>query len=181
MKYAPVLLLTIFNAMAYAQPIYRCEDSSGRIAFQDRACTEMPGDSADRSGSVEQFPGAALDRTVRQDARDYEQGDWSYQQHRARRLQVKLEAPAQLLQMRALLKPSNDRKAAEHADNRRRCQSALQVAALCGGTSAGKFYCDEKGFHATSIIEVSTLPRPATSNGSAYRMQQCAQQAAKRG
>lgn len=167
MKCASALLLTIFSATVYAQPVYRCEGGSGQIVFQDRACTEQPAQAT------------TLDVAIFE-ARDYGQGGWTDEQRRQRRIQAKDEGRAETLRVRMLQKPANDRKAAEYAENHLRCQNAMRIAALCG-KFAGKFSCDEKGFRPEPVRDISA-PRPGVvDNGSAFKMDQCALQAARGG
>lgn len=179
MKSAPVLLLTVFSAMAYAEPIYRCESSSGMLSFQDRICLEQPGEG----GPNQSQPAGQVPPAVPADMAYFEAGEGglrgsTYQQRAPQRLQARLSVRAQALHMRMLLKPANDRREAQYAKNRHRCQNAMRVAALCG-KFAGRFSCDEQGFRPESIVEVS-LPKPSvTDNGSAFKMEQCAMQAMK--
>ena len=75
------------------------------------------------------------------------------------------------------LKIASDRKEVQYAENRRRCQAALQVAELCG-KFAGTFYCDEKGFQ--PIAPHLAIKPVALGRVDAYRMERCALDAAKR-
>ena len=80
------------------------------------------------------------------------------------------------LRVRENLKIANDRNEARYAENRRRCQAALQVAELCG-TYAGTFYCDEKGFQ--PIVADPAIKPVVLDNNARYKMQRCALDAAK--
>jgi hypothetical protein len=77
-----------------------------------------------------------------------------------------------------LLKASADRKAAGHAENRRRCHTAVQVAALCGTPGEG-VYCGESGFLPASPAGEVAQERPVVSNGRRYQMQLCSLQATR--
>ena len=70
---------------------------------------------------------------------------------------------------------SRDRDEARYAENRRRCQTALRVAELCG-KFAGTFFCDEKGFQPITVL----VKQARTDNGGRYKMARCALEAAKR-
>lgn len=166
MKYAAVLLLTIFSATVYAQPVYRCETGPGQIAYQDQPCAE-PAQAT--TADVAIF-----------EARDYGQGGWSDEQRRQRRIQARSEARTETMRVRMLQKPANDRKAAEYAENHLRCQNAMRIAALCG-KFAGRFSCDEKGFRPEPVRDISAPRLDVVDNGSAFKMEQCALQAAKGG
>jgi len=81
------------------------------------------------------------------------------------------------VRVRHNLRLASDRNEAQYAENRRRCQAALQVAELCG-KFAGTFYCDEKGF---KPITVDTATRPIVmDNSTRHKMERCALDAAKR-
>lgn len=54
----------------------------------------------------------------------------------------------------------------------------MQVAELCG-KFAGTFSCNEKGFRLESGMEVSAAKPTVISNGSAFKIEQCALQASK--
>lgn len=81
------------------------------------------------------------------------------------------------LRVQQNLRIASDRKEAEYAQNRRRCQAALQVAELCG-KYAGTFYCDEKGFQ--PIAADASVKPVVMDNVSRYKMERCALDAAKR-
>jgi len=88
-----------------------------------------------------------------------------------------LEQIAIGLRVEQILKLANDRKEAQYAENRRRCQAALKVAELCG-KFAGTFYCDEKGFQ--PIVPALAVKPAAQCNAAGYQMERCALDAAKR-
>ena len=72
---------------------------------------------------------------------------------------------------------ARDRDEVRYAENRRRCQTALRVAELCG-KFAGTFFCDEKGFQP---ITVQALIEPArVANRDRYKMERCALDVLKR-
>ena len=88
----------------------------------------------------------------------------------------RLERIAIGLRVQQLQRVASDRKEVQYAENRRRCQAALQVAQLCG-KFAGTFYCDEKGFQP---IAAGARAKPvAMNNGSRYTMERCALDAAR--
>lgn len=111
-------------------------------------------------------------------ASEYGQNSWNPQQTKPRRLYTKMGVRAETLRLRALQQPLADLKTANDTENHRRCQNAMQVAALCG-KFAGKFYCDEKGFRPLAITEISTRTPPVINNGNEFKMTQCALQAAR--
>lgn len=176
MKYAFVLLLMGFNAFAFAQPIYRCEERPGHIAFRDTPCTEQPvdggADPIQPGEPVIQLPAASR---VSNSMPAYWQGDWSQLQRRQPGLQAKFKADALAQRERALWQPSHDRKTAGYLENQRRCKNAMRVAALCG-KFAGKFYCDEQGFRPALLTDVNTPTSAVIKHGSQYTMEQCALQ-----
>src|SRR6476646_6657697 len=120
MKPTPLLFLLIFCAAAHAQPIYRCIDGAGRLAFQDHACAAQqvaPPPSvhvayADESGGT--------------------QGGWTNQQRWQRRRQAKVEWRAESLRVGQLRQPESDRRAASYASSNHRCMLVQQIASLCG-------------------------------------------------
>lgn len=69
---------------------------------------------------------------------------------------------------------ARDRDEVRYAANRRRCQAALHVSALCG-RYAGRFSCDEKGFQPIAP-RLATKPA-ALDNSGRYRMERCALEA----
>ncbi len=183
MKCALILLLTAFGTAAYAQPVYRCADRFGNIAYQDRSCTEpLPQTGANPARPGEAGAPMAAVMMASFDGTRYGQGGWNHwdqRQRNLRRLQSKIEGHALALRAQTQVQSLNDRKAVQYAENQRRCQNAMQVAALCG-KFAGRFYCDGKGFR-KAITQDSSLKRPVISNGyqSAFKMEQCAKQAMK--
>jgi hypothetical protein len=113
-----------------------------------------------------------------QEAPDYPQGSGyagSFDEKHAREKQ--LEQIAIGVRVQQILKVASDRHEVQYAENRRRCQAALKVAELCG-KFAGTFYCDEKGFQP---IAPDLAVKPAIlDNGSRYKMERCALDAAAR-
>ena len=88
----------------------------------------------------------------------------------------RLEQIAIGLRVKQIQRIASDRNEAQYAENRRRCQAALQVAELCG-KYAGTFYCDEKGFQP---IAADPAVKPAVlDNRSRYQMERCALDAAR--
>ena len=92
----------------------------------------------------------------------------------AQRLQANTELDASILRVRRLTQPADDRKAAVYAENRRRCEVALQSAEQCG-RFAGLFSCDETGFRPTLL---NTRPS-AASNGDRAKIERCELQVRK--
>lgn len=78
--------------------------------------------------------------------------------------------------IRELLQPEKVRKAAVYAENRLRCASAVQVAALCG-KFVGTFYCDDRGFRPAASADGGAVKPAVMSNNAKYQMQRCALQA----
>ncbi len=91
--------------------------------------------------------------------------------------QKEMEQIAIGLRVQQNLKITSDRKEAQYAQNRRRCQAALQVAELCG-KFAGTFYCDEKGFQ--PIAADASAKRVVMNSVTRHKMERCALDAAKR-
>jgi hypothetical protein len=102
--------------------------------------------------------------------------DASIASGRERRQQA--HAEARLVSMR-LLPLFGTSRAAQYADNRRRCEDRLRVEALCGRIS-GLFTCDAQGFR--PIGRSDSMARAADRNGyqRAFQVEQCAQQASAR-
>lgn len=170
MKSALVLLLA-FAPLAAADPVYRCEDSLGAIAFQGRPCKDQPSQAAGQLASARR----ASFVTTPSD----EHSDWINPELSPQRQQVTPEAHAETLRVLGLQKPWADRQAAKYAGNQRRCLNAMQIAALCG-KFAGMFSCDGKGFRANAIAGGgnSRTTGSMIDNGSTLSMEQCALQAA---
>ncbi len=74
------------------------------------------------------------------------------------------------------LRIASVRKELQYDKNRRQCQTALQVAKLCG-KYAGTFYCNEKGFQP---IAPDRVIKPALDSVAKYNMDRCAIDVAKR-
>lgn len=89
----------------------------------------------------------------------------------------RLEQVAIGLRVQTNLRIANDRREAQYAENRRRCQAALQVAETCA-RPARTFSCDEKGFK--PIPAVAATKHAAMSSGDRYKMERCALDAANR-
>jgi hypothetical protein len=95
----------------------------------------------------------------------------------AQRLRANAELDANILRVRLLTQPANDRKAAGNAENRRRCEAALRVATQCG-RSTGLFSCDETGFHPTPSGDLNAPSRSRDSERS-KTVERCEVQARK--
>lgn len=168
MKPTLVFLLLIAATAADAQPIYRCINSAGQLAFQDVPCAEPPAAAA--------RPPAAQVHVAYSDESGYTQGGWTNQQRWQRRREAKLEWRAEALRVGQLLQPASDLKAASYASSNQRCHQALQIAALCG-TASRPFSCDAKGFHYDPSAETSAPGiSGAVDHQSAFQRQQCALQ-----
>ena len=179
MKCALALLLTIYSAVVYAQTIYHCEDGRGHAAFQDSTCIKPSGaNGAHQPRLNESALPIALPAKASFEVAAYSQDGSSHPQHAQRNYQTKAEARAETLRMSALLLSLKDSRAAEYADNHRRCVDAMRVAQLCG-QFAGMFSCDEKGFHQNSIAEAGAPRITAANSGGAFKVEQCALEAAK--
>lgn len=172
MKYALVLFLTMFNTVAYAASVYRCDDGAGQVVYQDRDCGEAPVEAETNPDQPAEPLAAAAPLAIKLDA------DRDYQQRRQWRRRAKREAPAEALRLQLLLKPSDDLRQAEYAENHNRCQNAVRVAELCG-SPAGFFSCDARGFSPNSIMPVGTPKRGEIDNGALFKIEQCALQAEK--
>ena len=81
------------------------------------------------------------------------------------------------LRVQTNLRVANARREEQYAENRRRCQAALRVAAACG-RYAGTFACDERGFRPTPVD--ASAKHAVISSGDRYRMERCALDAAGR-
>lgn len=75
-----------------------------------------------------------------------------------------------------LLSAASTRRSAGYSESRRRCQNAIEVAALCG-TYAADFSCGEGGFLPAAPASDGTQARPIVSNGRRYQMRLCSLQA----
>ena len=156
----PLVLLALSAFAADAQQIHRCDDGAGRIAYQDRAC------ATERTSA----PMAA--EPVHYERSDYGKGDWTHEQSRARRLQVKLDAPNERVRVQALLRPARDRETAQQAANGRSCQDTLRVATMCGQFT-GMYACDGRGFVRRTALDAGISPSPTISNGDAFLIERC--------
>lgn len=84
---------------------------------------------------------------------------------------------AEGLQMRRLLKHSDERALGQYRENRERCEKALRIAALCG-SNARAFYCNARGF-SMNPMPVSGSAVPVSLNRrEPYDIEQCASHAA---
>jgi hypothetical protein len=91
--------------------------------------------------------------------------------------QKEREQAAVRLRLQANLTSANERREAQYAENRRRCEAALRVAALCG-KFAGTFTCDVRGFKPVAVD--AAVKHAAVNDGDRYRMERCALDAAGR-
>jgi len=105
-------------------------------------------------------------------AREREPGTFSEQHAREKQR----EGNAIGARMQQNLQAASDRDEVRYADNRRRCQAALEVAELCG-KFAGTFYCNERGFQ--PMVPEATA-RPALNSSARHKMERCALDAADR-
>jgi len=124
-----------------------------------------------------QAPGDRGSAATAIEAPGYGQGDRDDPQQALARLQANARLSAETARVRLLQEPRGARKASQDTENRRRCESALQVAALCG-TFAGRFYCDETGFRSTASAN-STSELPIVENGARNDMRRCELQVRK--
>ena len=84
---------------------------------------------------------------------------------------------AEGLQMRRLLKHSDERVLGQYRENRERCEKALRIAALCG-SNARAFHCNARGFSMHSMpISGSAFP-VVLNRQESYDIEQCASHAA---
>lgn len=81
------------------------------------------------------------------------------------------------LRVQISLRIASERKEAQYAENRRRCQAALRVAETCA-RPARTFSCDEKGFK--PIPAVAAAKHAVMSSGDRYKMERCVLDAANR-
>src|SRR5690349_23893887 len=123
------ILTALSTPVAAAQPLHRCDDDTGKVTYQEAPCAALP------SRPFLETPSAP--------------GDLNSEPHDQRRLEADPRLVAMKSRVEQLMKPANDRRAAQYAVNRERCQAALRVAELCG-KFAGAFYCNERGFKATA-------------------------------
>lgn len=178
MKYALALSLTVFGAVANAQPIHRCEYSPGHVVYQDKLCMEPSAidNAAQTQMSEPVTTHLSLDKPSFTSPEDGH-SSWSRQQ-RKKHLQTMVKTRTETLHQ--LPQPLNDLKTAEYADNHRRCEKAMRVAAICGKFSGG-FSCDEKGFRHEPITEDIAIKSAAMDNGNVFMIEQCALRAANGG
>ena len=151
MRTAPLLLLAMAPALVSAEMIYRCEAGNGHITYQNHAC------------SPAQSNPLALPVSA-----GYAAGELQRQQHASRQ-----RAATESERIRRLLKPTFDRREAQYAENRERCEEARQVAAICG-KHAEAFTCNQKGFRLREASHPGTAKSEAVVSGNAYDIEQCA-------
>lgn len=182
MKYTLALLSTLLCSGAQAQTIHRCDAGAGTIAYQDRPCQVVAALDANMpvATDVMVLGGAFEDPIYAQREHEYRALEVQQRQQRRQwRQGAKLKNQAESARVQGLLQSLSDTKAAKYAESRDRCESAMQVAALCG-KYAGMFSCNDKGFR-RSISTVSTPAAAFTGNGNgaAFNVEQCALQASK--
>lgn len=88
--------------------------------------------------------------------------------------QKQRELVASGLRVQASLRMANERKEAQYAENRHRCQTALRAATTCGRVAT--FSCDSKGFK--PIVDAAARSVPL--DDSARTQGRCALEAAAR-
>lgn len=147
------ILIALIAPVAAAQPLYRCDDDSGKVTYQDTPCVVLP------SRPFVETPSAP--------------GELNSEPPDHRSLQEDARLVAMKSRVRQLMKPANDRRTAQYAVNRERCEAALRIAEQCG-KFAGAFYCNEQGFKATANFKP-----PILDNISRNKMERCALDAAK--
>lgn len=180
-RYALSFLLAALIADADAQPVYRCDDGLGHVAYQDKLCLEQNA----RSSEARLQPVNVSSRMSAGEVASYQlpvsgERDGNYYQRKQRRQQETIRARAETLRLQTLLVPSEDPRTVERADNQRRCQNALRIAALCG-RPASTFSCDENGFHRGAATEVSLSDVAVAKGADLYTSEQCSLRAANGG
>lgn len=162
MKFLLAPPLLAFCTLAFAQPYYRCDNGSGVLVLQDRPCLQLTQGSP--GGSAAAYDLAMAERQV---------GMEQYQaQQRA------LEAAATRVEnqrVQLLLKGSGERRSAQYGQNRRRCETAMRIAALCG-KFAGRFSCGDQGFRL--LPGVAATGEATGGERQDYMVNQCALRAA---
>ena len=92
-------------------------------------------------------------------------------------LQAHRRELAESLQMRRLLKHSDERVLGQYQENRERCEKALLIAALCG-SNARAFYCNARGFSMSPTAVSGGAVPVALNRQDPYDIEQCASHAA---
>lgn len=156
MRTAPLFLLLLAPGLASAEMIYRCEGDNGHITYQNHACSPSTSSSAALSVSA----GYIADERQRQ--------------QRLSKQNTDLESE----RIRRLLKPTFERREAQYAENRKRCEEARQVAAICG-KHAGTFTCNLKGFRLRDSSQFDATPLDTTVSIHRYETEQCALRVSK--
>lgn len=95
----------------------------------------------------------------------------------ARPLRVRFETHAEASRVQVALKHLNDHKTDQYAENRRSCEAAARIAALCGNFGR-RFSCDEKGFRPESVTQAKAAKVAGIDDRNAYKIEQCALRAA---
>lgn len=174
MKHLLIPLLIAFSTMAQAQKVYRCESSPSHFIFQDQQCVvpaqkmrvSLPQSGQrliDASESEDANFGPIQRTEVIADGDDLDGS--SREQRRQKHLQRQRDTS---------MPPQEFRKQDQYAANRARCQTALQVATMCG-KYAGRFSCGERGFRLATPIGVDGT---AIGPAEIFKMDRCALQAA---
>lgn len=175
------LLLAV--STTHAQSIYRCDAAPGEFAFQDRPCAnpqvqsppaiDSAGEPLRQAFSVDgEF--AAEDEMQLAFA---EQRRALKQQRDGWRREGRARNKAETLRVRELLSAQLAVRAAGYAQDQQRCETAMQVAALCG-KYAGTFSCNAKGFkHIGGAVNTPISALTGNGNGAAFNVEHCALQA----
>lgn len=90
--------------------------------------------------------------------------------------QKQRELVASGLRVKASLRIANERKEAQYAENRRRCEAALRVATTCGRSAT--FSCDARGFK--PIVADTAVRSVPLDDATRSRMERCAVELAER-
>ncbi|WP_161554177.1 DUF4124 domain-containing protein [Stenotrophobium rhamnosiphilum] len=154
MKYTLTLLLMGSCAIAHAGPIHRCVDHQGQLTFQNNPCPNI-------EAKLAKFQPDERSATT-----------WSRKQNR-------MDSHAEGQRVQKVLRANKAETSALDASNRRRCQSALREARMCG-RFAGMFSCGERGFQReepTAKNSVDLLL--AVKGGGEANMQRCVEQASE--
>lgn len=166
MKFLLALPLLAFCTLALSQPFHRCDRGSGVLVLQDRPCVQLtqgsPGGSAAAYDLAQAERQAGMDRL-------------QAQQRAQEAAAAAAAAAAENQRVRLLLKGSGERRSAQHGQNRRRCETAMRIASLCG-KFAGRFSCDDQGFRLLpGVVAVGESGGGARQD---YMVNQCALRAA---
>ena len=175
MKAQLILLIAMFGTSSQAQPIYRCVDSLGHVAYGGLPCEPAVQGGDENQLQTDEL---ALQRpsnlwaTPEAPVIMISASNRGLREQRDQRVAADLNARKSLV--RRIRKPLDERTATGFAENRRRCAGAERAAELCGQAAVS---CGERGFRPAAAVEARTAGLVAVDKRNSFKMARCALQA----